>query len=138
MGRFHQASNEDGGDVGIDMSAMIDCVFILLIFFIVTTTFVDETGVEVDKPQAASSVRLEKTSILIALTAEGTVVYGGREIGVSGVQPLVRRMLQKEQVPVIVQADAKVAAGLLVRVIDEAKLAGAEKVSIASSRATRG
>lgn len=138
MGRFHQASQEEGGDVGIDMSAMIDCVFILLIFFIVTTTFVDETGVEVDKPQAASSVRLEKTSILIALTAEGAVVYGGREIGVSGVQPLVRRMLQKEQVPVIVQADAKVASGLLVRVIDEAKLAGAAKVSIASSRAARG
>jgi len=138
MGRFHQAAQDEGGDVGIDMSAMIDCVFILLIFFIVTTTFVDETGVEVDKPQAASSVRLEKTSILIALTAEGTVVYGGREIGVSGVQPLVRRMLQKEQVPVIVQADAKVASGLLVRVIDEAKLAGAAKVSIASSRAARG
>ena len=138
MGRFRSASSEDGGEGGIDLSPMIDCVFILLIFFSVTTTFVDETGVEVDKPQAASSVRLEKTSILIALTAEGTVVYGGREIGVSGVQPLVRRMLQKEQVPVIVQADAKVAAGLLVRVIDEAKLAGAEKVSIASSRATRG
>jgi biopolymer transport protein ExbD len=69
---------------------LIDCVFILLIFFIVTTTFVEETGVEVDKPQAASAVRLEKTSILIALTAKGEVVYGGREIGISGVQPLVK------------------------------------------------
>ena len=133
MGRFHQASNEDGGDVGIDMSAMIDCVFILLIFFIVTTTFVDETGVEVDKPQAASSVRLEKTSILIALTAEGTVVYGGREIGIGGVLPLVKRMVQKEDIPVIVQADSNAASGLLVRIIDQAKLAGASKVSIASA-----
>jgi acyl CoA:acetate/3-ketoacid CoA transferase beta subunit len=51
----------------------MDCIFILLIFFIVTTTFVEETGIEVDKPQAASSVRLEKTSILIALTAKGEV-----------------------------------------------------------------
>jgi biopolymer transport protein ExbD len=138
MGRFSQSSSEDGGDVGIDMSAMIDCVFILLIFFIVTTTFVEETGVEVDKPQAASSVRLEKTSILIALTANGTVVYGGREIGMSGVQPLVRRMLQKEDVPVIVQADTQAPSGLLVRVVDEAKLAGAVKVSVATSRAPRG
>ena len=138
MGRFHQHSSDDGGEVGIDMGPMIDCVFILLIFFIVTTTFVEETGVQVDKPQAASSVRLEKTSILIALTANGTVVYGGRDIGISGIQPLVRRMLQREKVPVIVQADAQAPAGLLVRVIDEAKLGGAEKVSLASARPTRG
>jgi biopolymer transport protein ExbD len=138
MGRFSQASSDETSDAGIDMGPMIDCVFILLIFFIVTTTFVEETGVEVDKPQAASSVRLEKTSILIALTASGSVVYGGRDIGMSGIQPLVRRMLQKEEVPVIVQADSNAPAGLLVRVIDEAKLGGAQKVSLASARAPRG
>ncbi len=135
MGRFRDAGSDEGNEGGIDMSPMIDCVFILLIFFIVTTTFVEETGVEVDKPQAASAVRLEKTSILIALTAKGEVVYGGREIGISGVQPLVKRMLQKEDVPVIVQADAAAQSGLMVRIIDEAKLAGATKVSIATSRA---
>ncbi|GJQ47699.1 MAG: biopolymer transporter ExbD [Candidatus Kuenenia stuttgartiensis] len=132
MGRLRDLAAEDNSDTGIDMSPLIDCVFILLIFFIVTTTFVEETGVEVDKPQAASSVRLEKTSILIALTDKGEVVYGGREIGVSGVQPLVKRMLQKEEVPVIIQADTAAQSGLLVRIIDEAKLAGAVKVSIAS------
>jgi biopolymer transport protein ExbD len=132
MGRFRDSSSEDSGDPGIDLSPMLDCVFILLIFFIVTTTFVEETGVEVDKPQAASSVQLEKTSILIAITAKGEVVYGGREIGVGGVQTLVKRMVQKEDVPVIIQADREAAAGVLVRVIDEAKLAGATKVSIAS------
>ena len=132
MGRLRDLATEDNSDTGIDMSPLIDCVFILLIFFIVTTTFVEETGVEVDKPQAASSVRLEKTSILIALTDKGEVVYGGREIGVSGVQPLVKRMLQKEEVPVIIQADTAAQSGLLVRIIDEAKLAGAVKVSIAS------
>jgi biopolymer transport protein ExbD len=138
MSRFRESASDDGGGPGIDMSPMIDCVFILLIFFIVTTTFVEETGIEVDKPQAASSVQLEKTSILIALTASGTVVYGGREIGMSGVQPLVRRLLQKEKVPVIVQADAGAPSGLLVRLIDEAKLGGADKVSVATARATRG
>lgn len=132
MGRFRETSAEDGGEGGIDMSPMIDCVFILLIFFIVTTTFVEETGVEVDKPQAASAVRLEKTSVLIALTADGTVVYGGREIGIGGVQPLVKRLLQKEDVPVIIQSDAVATSGLLVRIIDEAKLAGATKVSVAT------
>lgn len=134
MGRFRDSSADEGSEGGIDMSPMIDCVFILLIFFIVTTTFVDETGIEVDKPQAASAVRLEKTSLLLALTAKGEVVYGGREIGIGGVQPLVKRMLQKEDIPVIVQADQAAPSGLLVRVIDEAKLGGAVKVSVATRR----
>jgi len=132
MARFRETSVEGDQDVGIDMSPLIDCVFILLIFFIVTTVFVEETGVEVDKPQAASASRLEKTSVLLAVTAEGAVVYGGREIGIAGVQPLVRRLLQKEEVPVIVQADTAARSGMLVRVIDEAKLAGATTVSIAT------
>jgi biopolymer transport protein ExbD len=134
MGRFRQSTSDDSGDSGIDISPLIDCVFILLIFFIVTTTFVEETGIEVDKPQAASSVKLEKTSVLIALTEKGEVVYGGREIGISGVQPLVKRMLQKENIPVIIQADTAAQSGLLVRIIDEAKLAGAAKVSVATRR----
>ncbi len=134
MGRFRQIATGDSTEGGIDISPLMDCVFILLIFFIVTTTFVEETGVEVDKPQAASSVQLEKNSILIALTAKGQVVYGGREIGISGVRPLVKRMLQKEDVPVIIQADTTAQSGLLVRLIDEAKLGGAVKVSVATRK----
>ncbi|MDR4506923.1 MAG: biopolymer transporter ExbD [Candidatus Brocadiaceae bacterium] len=132
MGRFRELATDDSAETGIDISPLIDCVFILLIFFIVTTTFVEETGVEVDKPMAASASRLEKTSILIALTEKGEVVYGGREIGISGVRPLVKRMLQKEDIPVIIQADTAAQSGLLVRIIDEAKLAGAIKVSVAT------
>ena len=131
MGRFSN-NNDDSSEVAVDISPLIDCVFILLIFFIVTTTFVEETGVEVDKPQAASSVQLEKTSIMIAITQNGEIVYGGNEIGIAGIRPLVKRMMQKEEVPVIIQADQNVMSGLLVRVIDEAKLAGAVKVSIAT------
>jgi biopolymer transport protein ExbD len=135
MGRFRESS-EGEGEPGIDLSPMIDCVFILLIFFIVTTTFVEETGVEVDKPQAASSVQLEKTSMLFAITAQGGVFYGGRDIGIGGVQPQVKRTLQsaREEVPVIIQADQAAPAGLLVRVIDQAKLGGAEKVSVSANR----
>jgi biopolymer transport protein ExbD len=134
MGRFRDLSADDGSETGIDMSPLIDCVFILLIFFIVTTTFVEETGVEVDKPQAAASaVRLEKTSVLIALTQNNGVFAANREIGIAGVQPYVKRMLQQENVPVIVQADAGANTGMLVRIIDEAKLAGALKVSVSTS-----
>lgn len=117
----------------LNISPLIDMVFILLIFFIVTTVFVEETGVDVDKPQAASAVQLEKNSILIAITQNGQVIYGGREIGVNGVRALIKRLTQKEMLPVILQVDEQAVAGLVVRVIDEAKLAGAQ-VSISAEQ----
>lgn len=137
MGRFRESTLDEDGEGGIDISPLIDCVFILLIFFIVTTVFVEETGVEVDKPQATSAARLEKTSILIALTENGEIVYGGKTIGIQGVQPMVKRLIQKENLPVIIQADTVAQSGLLIRIIDEAKLAGATKVSVAT-RAAQG
>lgn len=134
MGKFGQSS-EGEDDAAIDISPLIDCIFILLIFFIVTTTFVEETGIEVDKPQAASASDLEKQSVMIAVTAEGQIVYGGKEIGMSGVQSTVRRFVEKDEAtPVIVQVDEKAPSGLFVRVIDEAKLGGAAKVSVATRK----
>jgi len=134
MGRFRDSGTEEGNEGGIDLSPMIDCVFILLIFFIVTTTFVEETGVEVDKPQAASAVRMEKSSILLALTKDGEVIYGGQSIGVAGVRPLIKRLIQKEMAPVVIQADEVAQTGLLMRVIDEAKLGGAQIVNLAAGK----
>ena len=134
MGRFRSNHSDEAGEAAIDMSPLIDCVFILLIFFIVTTVFVEETGVEVDKPQAASASQLEKTSILFAITEKGEVIYGGRDVGIGGVRGIVTRLIQKEDIPVIIQADKASQSGLLVRVIDEAKLAGATKVSLATAK----
>lgn len=128
-------SSDDSGEASIDISPLIDCVFILLIFFIVTTVFVEETGIEVDKPQAASAQMLEKESILIAISADGKIVYGGQQIGISGVQPLVRRLTRKdENMPVIVQVDEAASSGIFVRVIDEAKLGGAKQVNVATEK----
>ena len=133
MGRFKDASADDENETAIDMSPLIDCVFILLIFFIVTTVFVEETGVEVDKPQAASSSDLEKNSILIAITEEGDVIYGKKNIGIAGVRAVVKRLVQSEpDIPVIVQGDKNSSYGTFARVVDEAKLAGARKVSMAT------
>jgi biopolymer transport protein ExbD len=120
--------------VEINMSPLIDCVFLLLIFFIVTTVFVEETGVEVQKPRAASAQDLDKHSILIALTPAGDIFYGGRPIALSSVRGLVRRQLREQEVPVIILADADAQAGPLVELIDECKLAGAKQVSIAANR----
>lgn len=133
MRQSRLASDDELSD--INMTPLIDMMFNLLLFYIVTTTFVEDTGVRVNKPQAASVIALEKTSILFAITAQGQIVYGGKEVGVSGVRPLVRRLTQKEPLPVILQVDEKAAAGLVVRVLDEANLGGAKTVSIAAAPA---
>lgn len=116
----------------INISPLIDIVFILLIFFIVTTVFVEETGVEIKRPQAATAIDLEKNSILIAITEEGRVVYGGEEIGLRGVRGTVQRLLKKEEMPVIVQADETVSVKLYTEVHDEAALGGATNISLAT------
>lgn len=131
MSRFRDSGNEDG-DESIDISPLIDVVFILLIFFIVTTVFVEEAGLATNRPEPGQAQASENTTIVLNVTEDGRVMHEGKDIGLSGVQPLVKRSLRKEQVPVIVQADSEAAVGRMVSVLDEAQLAGAEKVSIAS------
>jgi len=117
------------GDVAeINLSPMIDCVFILLIFFIVTTVFVEETGIEVDKPTAASAQPLDKNVALIAISERDKVYYGGREIGVAGVKPMIRRALSGSDPDVVIQADAGASHGVFSRVYGEAKAAGAKRI----------
>lgn len=118
----------------INISPLIDIVFILLIFFIVTTVFVEETGIEVQKPQAATADQLEKESILIAISDEGKVFYGGREIGVRGVRNVVRRLLNKNNRPVIVQADRRSSIDIYSQVHDEAAKAGAQIINLATRK----
>jgi len=125
---------ETSESVEINMAPLIDMVFLLLIFFMVTTVFVEETGVEVRRPRAASAVELQKRSIMIAVTSEGRVIYGDRDIGVNGVRGLVVRLLQAGEMPVIVLADQASRTGAVVQVIDQCKLAGAKQVSIAATR----
>jgi len=139
MGRFRDTTPDDGEDT-IDISPLIDCVFILLIFFIVTTTFVEESGVGLDKPQAAPPVRMEQEniSVVLALTDKGEILHEGRVVGMSGIRPLVKDALrQDDEAPVVVQAAPEAQTGMLMRVVDEAKLAGASKVSV-STKASKG
>ena len=118
---------------GIEMAPLIDMVFILLIFFIVTTTFVKEAGIEVEKPEAAASVRLEEDLILLAITPTGDVWYDSANIGVAGVRSTVAALLLSKDRPVVIQADRRATTDVLVRVMDEAKLAGATSLSIATT-----
>lgn len=116
----------------IDLAPLLDVVFILLIFFIVTTVFVRETGVDVDKPSAVSTETLQKSVILLAITDAGEVIYDGTNIGVSGVRGTVAQLVRTKKQPLVIQSDKSVSTELLVKVIDQAKLAGVESVSIAT------
>lgn len=123
---------ETGVKSEIDISPLIDVVFILLIFFIVTTVFVEETGVEIQKPRAATQQDLERNSILLGVTRSGEVYYGGREIGVSGVRAVVSRLLKQDAMPVIIQADREAPTEATVSVLDEARLGGAANVFVST------
>ena len=116
----------------IDLSPLLDVVFILLIFFIVTTVFVKETGVDVKKPQAMSAADLERKSILIAITKDERVMYAGQDIGIAGVKPTVSQLLAQQVMPVILQVDENAKTKILVAVMDQAKLAGATSVNLAT------
>ncbi len=134
MSRFSkfQPSSAEPENSEINISPLIDVVFILLIFFIVTTVFVEETGLEIQKPRAASQQDLEKNSILIGISASGAVHYGGREIGVGGVRSVVSRLLMQDSMPVIIQSDRQTPTDATVQVMDEAKLAGASQVFVST------
>jgi biopolymer transport protein ExbD len=124
--------NEADAATEINLSPMIDCIFILLIFFIVTTVFVDEPGIEVIKPDAVADVDLEKNSILVAISADNRVVYGGKEVGVAGVGARVKQLLNKEDLPVIIQADGRADHGVFSDVWSALKNAGARKISLST------
>lgn len=121
----------------IDLSPMIDIVFNLLIFFIVTTVFVRETGIKVEKPEAVTAQKLENELILLAINPAGEVIYDHSNIGVSGVRSTINALLLVQDRPVVIQADRRVTTDLLVKVMDQAKLGGAKSISIGTVEAPK-
>lgn len=133
---FGRSLGDDGDDeVHIDLSPMIDCIFILLIFFIVTTVFVDETGVKVNKPDAGGAASsLASNSILIAVTADDKVFYSGESVGVQGILSRIKPLLvEQPEMPVIIQGDKDASHGVVQQVHAQALLAGAKKELISVS-----
>ena len=120
-------------DVGIEMGPLMDIVFILLIFFVVTSSFTRETGVDVTKPQAQSASQLEKENLLIAITREGTIHMNERQVDLASLQDILKQSLAKApDREAVVIADTESETGVLVQVIDMCNLAGVKKVSIAA------
>ena len=125
-----------GGDkVDINMGPLVDMVFLLLIFFVVTTSFVKESGIEVQRSTAATAEVKAKGNIMIGVSPAGEVYYEGRKVDVRSVRGLVERALAEDpEGAVVVVADRTSQTGSVVAVMDQARLAGAASVSLAARR----
>ncbi|HWN97627.1 MAG TPA: biopolymer transporter ExbD [Methylomirabilota bacterium] len=132
--RFRRNMDEGDGPIELNLIPLIDVIMFLLIFFISTTSFIEEPGVQVEKARAASAKDLDKNSIIFAVTSDGKVAYGGKEIGLGGVRPTVKRLCAKEALPVVIQTDKASRSGMVIRVLDEAKLGGAKEVNLAADK----
>ena len=121
-------------DSAIDITPMIDIVFIMLIFFVVTASFIKEAGVDVNRPDAVTAERKERASILIAIDATDQVWIDKRPVDVRAVRANIERLrAENPEGGVVIQADIESKNGTLVKVMDAAKLAGVPNVSLAAT-----
>jgi biopolymer transport protein ExbD len=117
----------------LNMAPLIDMVFILLIFFLVTTSFVKETGIDVNRPTAATAVSKTKAMILIAVDSDDRIFMDHREIDVRAVRANMERALaENPEGAVVVVADTASSTGTAIMVMDGCRLAGAKNVSLAA------
>jgi len=120
-------------EAAIDMTPMLDIVFIMLIFFIVTTVFVKEAGIEVNKPEASQAFLHKNANIFIAVTEDGTVWMNKGEVAVDSVRATLERLLTEQPTDyVFIQADVKAKHGVVVKVMDQVKAAGIDRISVAA------
>jgi biopolymer transport protein ExbD len=129
--RKHYGYEENDDD--INMTPMLDIVFIMLIFFIVTASFVKETGIDIQRPSAVTSESKEQASIVVAISEVGEIWIDKRAVDVRSVRANIERIrAENPQGSVVIQADKNSTNGLLVQVMDAARQAGVENVSIAT------
>lgn len=121
-------------ETGIDLAAMLDFFMNLLIFFIISTAFVSEAGIKVNRPSAKTAVKQEKSNILVAVSARGEIYIDKRRVDVRALRAAVQKLhAEHPEAAVIIQADRDARAGLMVEAMDQARLAGVGNVSIAAT-----
>ena len=134
MRNFLADMNADSEESTVDITPMLDVVFIMLIFFIVTATFIKEAGIDVDKPEAATAVVQEKASILIAIDANDQVWINRRQVDVRSVRSIVERLhAENPKGTVVIQADRESRNDMLVRVMDASRRAGVYDIALAAN-----
>ena len=120
-------------DADIDITPMLDIVFIMLIFFIVTATFVKESGIDVTRPDAETAVKQNRVAILIAIRDNNEIWINRRQVDLASVRANVEKLhAENPQGGAVIQADREAETGVLVEIMDQVRLAGVGAISIAA------
>ncbi|GGW80638.1 ExbD/TolR family protein [Alteromonas halophila] len=123
----------DEEEANIDMTPMLDVVFIMLIFFIVTASFVKEAGIDVNRPEASTATKKDRANILVAISDDGEIWINKRRVDVRAVQANIERLhAENPQGTVVIQADKESKTDTLIKVMDASRAAGVYDVSIAA------
>ncbi|MFI5215183.1 MAG: ExbD/TolR family protein [Candidatus Limnocylindria bacterium] len=137
--RSRRHLDHSGEDHGIDLAPMLDFVLNLLIFFIITTSFVREAGVTVNRPEARTAVHDESGNILIAIRSNGEIWMDRRQVDLREVRPLVERLhIERPEDTVVVIADKAAKSGLLAQVMDEVALGGIRDIAVGAGTSEGG
>jgi len=130
----HIHSKHETAAEAVNLTPLIDMVFILLIFFLVTASFTKESGIDVDRPTAQTSVREEQGSMIIGISKDGDIWIDNKNIELRAVRAHVEHLhAQNPEGTVIILADKNARTGTTVDVLDQVRLAGVANVSIAAS-----
>ena len=129
----------DSEDHGIDLAPMLDFMTNLLIFFIITTSFVKEAGITVVKPEALTPEAREDGNIMIAITENGDLWMDRQQVDFRKMRSLIERLaIERPDDSVVILADKASKAGMVARVMDEVKIGGIDKVYIAADDSAGG
>ena len=129
--RRKRARQEEDPD--IDITPMLDIVFIMLIFFIVTATFVKESGIDVTRPDAETAIKQNRVAILIAIRDNNEIWINRRKVDLASVRANVEKLhAENPQGGAVIQADRQAETGVLVEIMDQVRLAGVDAISIAA------
>jgi biopolymer transport protein ExbD len=133
MRRFSEGASSDEDENEINLTPMLDVVFIMLIFFIVTASFIKEAGIDVNRPDAPTAERVEDANILIAISANDEIWIDRRLVDPRAVRANIERLhAENPKGSVVIQADKKSTNELLVTVMDASRAAGVYNISIAA------
>ena len=134
--RSQRHAEDTGGHTGIDLAPMLDFVLNLLIFFIITTSFIKEHGTQVNKADAVTAAAQRNGNILIAIRPNGDIWLDRKHVELREVRAIIERMHnERPEDTVVIIADKESDAGMVAKVMDEVRLAGITTISIAADPA---
>ncbi len=133
MRHFFNADHEED-ESNVDITPMLDVVFIMLIFFIVTATFIKESGIDVDKPEQATAIVEEKASILVSIDATDKIWIERRQVDMRSVRSIIERLhAENPKASVVIQADKESRNETLVQVMDASRRAGVYEIALGAT-----